>query len=39
VARWPVDEPILVLQDPNKATRFEADVFEARADDLARLSQ
>ena len=35
--RWPIDEPILVLQDPANATRFEADIFEARADDLAGL--
>lgn len=35
--RWPVDEPILVLQDATDPNRFEADVFEARPDDLARL--
>jgi hypothetical protein len=36
-SRWPVGVPILVLQDPICPTRFEADIFEARADDLARL--
>jgi hypothetical protein len=35
VVRWPVDESNLVHQDPNKPARFEADIFEARADDLA----
>jgi Protein of unknown function (DUF3592) len=35
-SRWPVDGPILVLQDPANPARFEADIYEARADDLAR---
>ncbi len=35
--RWPVDGPILVLQDPGNPARFAADVYGARADDLARL--
>jgi hypothetical protein len=38
VPRWPPGTPILVLQDPTRPTRFEADIFEARADDLARLT-
>src|SRR5262249_54636071 len=37
-SRWAIGENILVLQDPNNLERFEADFFEARADDLARLT-
>jgi hypothetical protein len=36
--RWAIGENILVLQEPNNPERFEADIFEARADDLARLT-
>jgi hypothetical protein len=39
VPRWPADEPILVLQDQSNPARFEADIFEARAADLARLRE
>jgi hypothetical protein len=37
MSRWPVNKPILVLQDPSNPTRFEADIFGTRADELARL--
>jgi hypothetical protein len=36
-ARWDPGETILVLYDPRNPGRNEADVFEARMDDLARL--
>jgi hypothetical protein len=38
-ARWQDDVSILALQDPNRPDRFEADVFEARADDRAALTE
>ena len=37
--RSPADWSILVLQDPNRPDRFEADVFEAPADDRAALTE
>jgi hypothetical protein len=38
-ARWDPGETILVLYDPRNPRRNEADVFETRQDDLARLQE
>jgi hypothetical protein len=38
-ARWDPGEKILVLYDPRNPGRNEADVFEARMEDLARLEE
>ena len=35
--QWPINEPILVLQNPDEPARFEADIFRVRADDLSQL--
>ncbi|HLW64682.1 MAG TPA: DUF3592 domain-containing protein [Gemmataceae bacterium] len=38
-SRWQAGDSILVLQDPNNPERFEADIFEARADELKELPE